>query len=98
MSYTLPKHRKAFDVVILFVAQYFDIPAEVIRGESREREVVYVRQVAYYLLKTKYGFSYSTIGKLFDRDHTTVIHGVRKIEQNLDAEEVNSILSTFPQG
>lgn len=67
-------------VIIYATAKHFDIPAKDIMADSRMPKYVVPRQVAMYLAKTLTLRSLPAIGKQFRRDHTTVLHAVRKIE------------------
>jgi hypothetical protein len=52
-----------------------------IRSQRRTKAVVRARQIAMYLSKMMTGQSLPELGRRFGgRDHTTVLHGVRKIE------------------
>lgn len=52
----------------------------------RNRRVVHARHVAYYLCHTLTALSYVQIGRFCGkRDHTTVMHGVRKVRGNIRA-------------
>ena len=42
-----------------------------------------VRHVAYYVIRTRLHHSLPEIGSVFGRDHTTILHGVQKIERLL---------------
>ena len=56
-------------------------------GQSRARLIARPRQIAMYLCKTLTTKSLPDIGRAFgDRDHTTVLHAVRKIEELLRFE------------
>jgi len=62
-------------------AEYFGISMEDLCGSSRSRTLVTARQVAMYLCRELTDLSLPKIGQHFGgRDHTTVIHGYRKIE------------------
>ena len=51
-------------------------------ARNRTQHIVFVRQIAMYLIKQRCCFmSYPQIGALFNRDHSTVMHGVQQIEQ-----------------
>jgi chromosomal replication initiator protein len=70
--------------VLEAVAAYFDAEITAMRGRSRSKEIVLPRQVAMYLLREETGASLSDIGQtLGGRDHTTVMHGIDKIEREL---------------
>jgi chromosomal replication initiator protein len=60
---------------------------EALRGKSRQRPLVTARQMAMYVFRELTDLSYPAIARLFGgRDHTTVIHAVRRIEA-LKAED-----------
>jgi chromosomal replication initiator protein len=53
-----------------------------LRGYSRVRGLVLARQAAMYVCRQVTDDSLPAIGRAFGgRDHSTVLHGVRKIEQ-----------------
>jgi len=61
--------------------KYFDVTLVDLDSARRTLELVYPRQVVMYLAKTLTGKSLPEIGRrLGGRDHTTVLHGIRKIE------------------
>ncbi len=62
------------------VARYFKIGVEELRGERRVKHVAHARQVAMYLCRTLTHASLPEIGKKFNKDHSTVLSSVRKIE------------------
>lgn len=62
------------------VGNYYGVDVIDITSNRRTAEVVKPRQVAMYLAKTLTTRSLSEIGRFFGRrDHTTILHGVRKI-------------------
>ena len=64
------------------VSEYFNIRLSDMVSVRRSRVVARPRQVAMYLSKTCTPKSLPEIGRLFGgRDHTTVIHAVKKIEK-----------------
>lgn len=63
------------------VAGYYDIPLNSINSGRRSRAVARPRQVAMYLARELTLKSLPDIGRIFNRDHTTVIHGCRQIER-----------------
>ena len=68
--------------VVRRVSDVFHIPEKTIVGKSRKMEIVEARQVAMYLCRSLIGDSLSNIGVCFGgRDHTTVIHAMRSIEE-----------------
>jgi chromosomal replication initiator protein len=61
------------------VARAFDVSPKEILGPSRQRLVLTARQVAMTLVRELAGLSLPQIGAAFGRDHTTVLHAVRKV-------------------
>lgn len=68
-------------LIIQIVRNYFHLSDAEIQGQHRGCSVVRPRQIAMCLCKRLTPKSYPEIGRQFeDRDHTTVLHAVRKIE------------------
>lgn len=63
------------------VARYYKLAVDDLRGERRLKPVAHARQVAMYLVRTLTQSSLPEIGKKFNKDHSTVLASVRKIEQ-----------------
>ena len=65
-------------------AELFNFSVDQITGGSRRRPLVDARQIAMYVTRNMTDLSYPEIGRAFgNRDHTTVIHAVRKIEHHM---------------
>jgi chromosomal replication initiator protein len=65
--------------VISAVAKYFSINKRALLSKVRARPVARPRQVLMYILRTELGLPLQEIGRIVDRDHTTVIHAVDTI-------------------
>ncbi len=63
------------------VASHYGIDGQSFRSPSKLWDITRPRQVAMYLARHLTGKSLPVIARHFDRDHTTVIHAVRRIEQ-----------------
>ncbi len=64
------------------VARHYKVPRNELLSSRRSRDVVRPRQIAMYLAKALTSRSLPEIGRRFGgRDHTTVLHSVRKVEQ-----------------
>ena len=73
--------------IVDIVAEQFRVTATDIRGRGRSKEIVAPRQVAMYLIREETSSSLLEIGnELGGRDHTTVMHGIDKIEQQLQTD------------
>jgi chromosomal replication initiator protein len=69
------------------VAEFFDLPVDLLRAKTRKQEIVNARQVAMYLAKDLTNSSLKTIGLNFGgRDHSTVIHACQTIEEQISID------------
>jgi chromosomal replication initiator protein len=70
--------------IIEAVARVFHVDVQAMSGRGRSKEIVLPRQIAMYLMREETHASLVDIGRaLGGRDHTTVIHGIEKIEAQL---------------
>lgn len=68
--------------IIFAVGQHFNIPTRDLKGPYRTANIAYARHIAFYLARKLTSRSLPEIGRKFNgRDHTTVLHGIRKIER-----------------
>lgn len=68
-----------FGGLLTAVAAEFGVLREEILGESRSAHLVLPRQVAMALAQRLLGYSLPRIGRLLNRDHSTVHHGIRRV-------------------
>ncbi|MFV0342888.1 MAG: chromosomal replication initiator protein DnaA [Anaerocolumna sp.] len=72
------------ELIIDIIAEHFNITSHDIFSINKSRNIAYPRQVAMYLCRKLTEFSLADIGKLLgNRDHTTVLHGIDKVEKNI---------------
>lgn len=75
-------------LIINVVAEHFNISKEDITSKKRNSAYVLPRQIIMYLCRHLTEVSLQTIASLLGKkDHTTVIHGVEKIEEKLKEDE-----------
>lgn len=79
------------------VAEYYGLKVSDLLSERRARDVARPRQIAMYLAKKLTPRSLPEIGRRFGkRDHTTVMHAVKKVEQlRRDDREIDSDVATL---
>ena len=65
------------------VAKSHGISPADIMGESRMRHIVNARFEVFYRLRIDLAMSYTRIATIFSKDHSTIIHGVRKLRSKL---------------
>jgi chromosomal replication initiator protein len=64
------------------IADILGFEVQALKGKSRQRPLVTARQIAMYAFRNLTELSYPSIARLFgNRDHTTVIHAVDKIQK-----------------
>jgi chromosomal replication initiator protein len=69
------------------VAKHYNVSRQELVSNRRTRVIVKPRQIAMYLAKTLTPRSFPEIGRRFGgRDHTTVLHAVRKIEDLISGD------------
>lgn len=75
-------------LIINTVAEHFEVKPEDISSKKRNSEFVLPRQIVMYLCRELTDNSLNNIGKLLGKkDHTTVIHGINKIEEEIKTNE-----------
>jgi chromosomal replication initiator protein len=68
-------------------AEAWDVTVDGLTSRRRTRNLTVPRQIAMYLIKTLLDLPYTEIGGLFgDRDHSTVIHSVNKVEAEMASD------------
>ncbi len=75
-------------LIINVVAEHFGIKTEDIVSKKRNEEFALPRQIAMYLCRQLTDLSLENIGKaLGKKDHTTIMHGIDKINNRLKNDE-----------
>lgn len=70
--------------VVEKVAKYYDLPVKEMCGKSRVANIKNARQVAMFILSKELGLSTTKIAaEVGVKDHTTVMHGIKKIRSDL---------------
>ncbi|HET9543639.1 MAG TPA: chromosomal replication initiator protein DnaA [Acidimicrobiales bacterium] len=91
------------DHILATTSAKFGIPVDEIIGPNRRRQLVTARQVAMYAARDLTDLSYPAIAEEFGgRDHTTIIHAVRKVsdlmaERGQLYEQVTDLIDTLRQ-
>ncbi len=73
--------------ILSITSDYFNITTNDLISKKRKRIYLYPRQIAMYLIKDLYEIPYKRIGAYFSgRDHSTVMHSVEKINNDLQMD------------
>lgn len=71
-------------LIIEEVSKFYGVEEEAVRGQQRDRETAFARQVAMHMIRQLTNLSLDAIGKEFDgRDHTTVIYSLDRIKEQM---------------
>ena len=70
-------------LIISEVGKFYNIDDDTLRGTLKNKGTAEARQVSMYLIRKMTNLSLPDTGKEFGRDHSTVLHSVRKIEKAL---------------
>jgi len=83
---------KTLDIQIL-VSDFYGVPVERMHARTQLTTPTRARHVAMYLVRSYCRMSYPEIGRLFGRDHSTVLHAVRRVGEDLAAlrDEVSAL-------
>ena len=75
-------------LIISQVCKFYSVDETVLRGTQRNRGVAEARQMSMYLIRKLTNLSLPDIGNEFAKDHTTVLHAIRKVETALKTGDV----------
>lgn len=99
MKHTVrPKAQKVinFDMIVEATADFFKLNPDVIFSKSRVRDVADARQIIMYLSQKLTTLSSSAIGHKLNRSHTTVLHGIKTVEDRIKfTKELQDTLSAI---
>ncbi len=74
------------DKIFTSIYKRYNIKKEDILGARRTKEIVAARHLAVYLVSTITGMSQSSIGKVFNRDHSTIVSSLSVAEKRIRLE------------
>ena len=78
--------------ILSTVSQYYNVSVNQLTGKIKVANIVNARHIAIYLIKTLLDLPFKKIGKLFsNRDHSTIMHSVEKVEKMLKDDEATQI-------
>ena len=72
------------DMVLDFVSVFYNMPRYRILSKSSNQVVVNIRRKVFWILHAKLKMSLVRIAKIFNKDHSTVIHNIKKHNGYMD--------------
>ncbi len=83
-----PKHINAHQIIER-ISKHFQVPLVDLLGPKRDKDIVVPRQIAMYILRSELHLSFPKIARELGRkDHTTAIHSVEKIAQEITFDAI----------
>lgn len=80
--------------ILSFVSQKYNVPEEDIKSSKRSKDIANARHISVYLIRKLVDMPLASIGKLFNRDHTTIMASVDNVEkQRKTSPEFNNQIS-----
>jgi hypothetical protein len=75
------------EYILIVVSKYLNVPDNFHTTKNRKQELVFARQLSMMLMRQHTKLCLENIGKIFNRDHATVLHGIRHIENLAETEK-----------
>ena len=72
--------------ILSFVCSAYGLSRQELRSKSRKAQNVLARNIAFFLLREHTEMSSTAIGREFNRQHSTVLNGIAKVERELKAQ------------
>ncbi len=71
------------DFILRNVSKYYGVDTELLKSPQRSRGISEPRQIAMYLMRSILSLGFEEIGRIFNRDHGTVLRSVKKVDDTL---------------
>ena len=76
-------------LIISQVCKFYSVDETVLRGTLKNKGTAEARQVAMYLIRKLTNLSFPDIGKEFNKDHSTIIYAIKKVEFALQSGDTS---------
>jgi chromosomal replication initiator protein len=67
-------------------AEFYSVTPEDILGKGKTKNIAAARQMTTYLIRKLTTLTLEEIGGVMNRDHTTILHSIRKIEESINTD------------
>lgn len=82
------REKVSLSQILKAVSDEFNVKVADLKSDRRTAEIAFARQVAMYILRSEYGYKLERIAAILNRkDHTTVLHGIDKVESKMALSE-----------
>lgn len=76
------------------ISEHYRIPVERLRGKERTREVAEARFSVWYCANRSLGYGYSYLGRIYEKHHTSIMHGIEEAERTGKGHQAMALVST----
>ncbi|HEX8331903.1 MAG TPA: helix-turn-helix domain-containing protein [Segetibacter sp.] len=92
----IPKEEITPEKIIKEVCKYFNVTPLTLKQQNRRRNVASARKVSMYLVRNNFYLALREVGRYFgNRDHTTVIHSINAVREQLESRFDNEYKDCF---
>lgn len=93
---TTGQQEEAAEKIIERICDYYGVDVERILASTRIQPIAQIRHICMFIVKEKTGMTVVSIGKYFNRDHTSILHAIKRVQDLIDTErEVRDDIQTF---
>lgn len=75
-----------FHLILEVVAKIFDVRVAAIKSNTKSKSVAEARDVAIYLIRHQLKLSFPVIGRIFKKDHSTIISALRRATKRIERD------------
>ena len=98
-EYLFIRNSCACDFIKYSTAKAFGIQSTDLDSKTRKQaDIAFARQIAMYIAHVRLGLNLGEVGKVFQRDRTTVGYACRLIEDKRDDEQVDFLINCLERG
>lgn len=76
------------EYIVEYCSNFYKISPEKVYSTSQKKDVSFVRQISIYICQEMLDISSNKLGSVFGRDHSTVLHSVKKIKEKKEKDSV----------
>lgn len=74
--------------IVTEICRHVEVALPIVMGDNRKRSYVIARNLSYRLLRRHLSWSYAELGEFFNKDHSSVMHGVKSINNDIASDPV----------
>lgn len=87
---SIEMQEKMAEEYINLITDYFKTDKKKILGRDRHEQIVYVRNIIVYFIRVRTKMSLIKIGKIFGKDHSSIIHAFQTVQDQLSSKFDNN--------